>query len=219
MNLEEWYINEVDADDEFFSAGVCSCGKKGYHIECQNRIIEVRKERDFIRSLVDELGYSKAIIENNSVLERAENIILDRLEINGGYEGYERSGVLEGPSAFYFPIGWIGCSGHLVIKDSFEVVSFGSYIGDKEHIWAYHQNISMENLGKDRKNTFTIQKVQDVEKTTKVLKSFLDSRYVNNEIVPKLSELPITLQDVDLYFGIRDLLTAKYKDWFEFEIS
>lgn len=219
MGFEDWYINDVDANDEFYGAGVCSCGKKGYHLECQSRILEVRKEQDFIRSIVDELGYSKAVIENNSIFERAEKVIFDKLEVNSDYEGYERSGVLESPSAIFFPIGWIGCRGHLVVKDTFEVVSFGSYIGTKEHIWAYHQNISMEDLGKDRKNTFTIRKIQDAENTTKVLKSFLDSRYVDNEIVPKYNELPIVLEDVDLYFGIRDLLTAKYKQWFEFKIS
>ncbi|WP_444996278.1 hypothetical protein [Aliikangiella sp. IMCC44359] len=219
MSFEKWYINEVDADDEFFGAGVCSCGKKGYHLDCQNRIFQAKKEWDFISSLVNELGYSKVVIENNSAFGSTEKIIFDKLDINGDFEGYERSDVLESTSTFFFPVGWIGCCGHLVIKDSFEVVSFGSYIGEKEHIWAYHQSISLETLGKDRKNTFTILKVQDVENTTKVLKSFLDSRYVNNEIVPKFNRQPITLEDVDLYFGIRNLLTSKYKGWFEFEIS
>ncbi|WP_413665349.1 hypothetical protein ACG1BZ_09220 [Microbulbifer sp. CNSA002] len=217
--FEKWYTDDVDRDDGLFGPGICSCGNEGYHLECQEKQNEFRKEREFIVSLVSELNYQPVDYRSNSLLDEAEKAILEDLDFDPTDNGYSKQNVLENENAFYFPIGWIGCSGHLVKKDTMEIISFGSYIGPEEHIWAYHQGISLANLGKDRKNDLIITEIFNKDETIKVLKKFFDNRYLNKEIVPKLSNLPITLTDLDLYFGIRDLLSAKYKNWFSFYIE
>lgn len=132
--------------------------------------------------------------------------------------GYKRDSVLENEDSYYFPVGWIGCVGHLVIKNSLRLIAFGSYIGPCTHIWANYQGISLEPLGKDRLNTLRILSISDEEKTLRVLKAFLNLKWVDRELSPKLSALPMELKDVDLYFGIRDLFGARENGWFKFEV-
>jgi len=37
-NFEDWYLKEVDREDELYGKGICTfCGKEGYHLECLNR--------------------------------------------------------------------------------------------------------------------------------------------------------------------------------------
>lgn len=132
---------------------------------------------------------------------------------------YDRNQVRENDDSFYFPVGWIGCSGHLVSKNPLRLISFGSYIGPEAHIWAYYAGISLAPLGKDRKNKLKILFINDHENTIRVLKTFLDSSWLARDLVPRLSSLPVEISDVDLYFGIRGLLEAKENDWFRFEVT
>lgn len=132
--------------------------------------------------------------------------------------GYKRDEVLENTDAYYFPVGWIGCSGNLVTKNPLRLIGFGSYIGPGLHIWAHYQGISIAPLGKDRKNTLKILSIRDQENTLRVLNTFLNSSRLDRELLPKLSTIPTEFRDVDLYFGIRDLLEAREKGWFEFEV-
>ncbi|MBU6952518.1 hypothetical protein [Hahella sp. HN01] len=126
---------------------------------------------------------------------------------------------MERPSTFYFPICWIGCTGYLVIKGDHDIVTFGSYVGMQEHIWVFIQGITLAAQGKNRRNTLTITEVSDPINTNKTLKRFLDGRYVTQEVEPKYSQPPIVLQDVDLYFAIRDLIWAQRYNWFQFIIK
>ncbi len=219
--FEDCYREIVESKDELlgYPSGVCFCGKEGYHLECQGRILKAKEYRNYIESLPSSLGYSVLKDQTDREFVDAEKIIFEKLNVDASYENYSRNKVLEGATAYYFPICWIGSSGHLVIKNTHEVVSFGSYIGKSEHIWAYHYGISIASLGKDRKNDFTICKINDEENTIKVLESFLDAKTLISEIVPRLNNLPLILNDVDLYFGIRDLLKAKYENWFQYKIN
>lgn len=133
--------------------------------------------------------------------------------------GYLQEEVLENGDAYYFPVGWIGCSGHLVTKNPLRLIAFGSYIGPAAHIWAYYQGVSLAHLGEDRRNTLRILSVRDFEKTRGVLKQFINPKWLAQEFAAGPPSLPWELEDVDLYFGIRGLLEAKEKDWFRFEIS
>lgn len=158
---------------------------------------------------------------NTAIFVAAERVFLSSLtdESDAPEPLYKRDQVLENPDAFYFPVGWIGCSGHLVSKSQLRLISFGSYIGPGAHIWAYYQGISMGPLGKNRQNNLRILKVSDIEKTVGVLKQFLSPRWVDSHLVPRFASLPVDIEKVDLYFGIGGLLEAKMGNWFDFEVS
>jgi len=158
---------------------------------------------------------------STATFSKAEAAFLSSLsnEESASKLGYSRGDVLENQDSFYFPVGWIGCCGHLVNKSSLHVVSFGSYIGPGAHIWAYYEGISMEALGRDRRNTLRILSVSDTRNTVEVLKTFLNPRWVRTELIPKLSALPTEIEGVDLYFGIRSLLEARANGWFAFEVA
>jgi len=132
--------------------------------------------------------------------------------------GYRRESVLENDNAYYIPVGWIGCSGHLVTKRPLRLIAFGSYIGSSAHIWAHYRGISMAPLGRDRRNTLRILSISDLESTVRVLKTFLDPKRVDDELSLGLSSLPLELEGIDLYFGIQGLLQAEANDWFRFEV-
>ena len=175
---------------------------------------------DSVNPTPADFGFQPVDIGAAAFIE-AERLFLSSLS-NGGNASkldYERKRVLENQDAFYFPVGWIGCSGHLVTKNPLRPVSFGSYVGPGAHIWAYYQGISMEAFGNDRKNKLRILSVRDVQNTVSALKSFLNPRWVDGELLPRLSALPTEIEGVDLYFGIRSLLEAQSNDWFRFEVS
>ena len=155
------------------------------------------------------------------IFEKAEALYLSKLFVgkNASDMGYDRDRVLENEDSFYFPTAWVGCGGHLVSKSPYRLISFGSYIGAAAHIWAYYQGISMAPLGKDRLNNLKILYIEDEENTVRVLKTFLNPRWVTSELVPKLTSLPVEINGIDLYFGIRGLLEAKEKKWFSFHVS
>lgn len=167
-----------------------------------------------------DFGFRAADTEAAAFRE-AEAIFLSSLssERSASQLGYSRGRVLENGDAFYFPVGWIGCSGHLVIKSPLRLISFGSYIGPGAHIWAYYEGISMEPLGRDRRNSLDILSVRDRQNTVRVLKTFLNPKWVDGEVIPRLSSMPLNLKDVDLYFGIRGLLEARANEWFGFRVS
>ena len=110
-------------------------------------------------------------------------------------------------------------TGHLFSKTNQQIIQFGSYIGAYDHIWAYHEGISLETLGENRKNTLIILDIADVEKLMKVLNRIVAKEYLNKEILPNINKLPIRLTDVDLYFIIRDLIEARIYDWYRYEIE
>jgi hypothetical protein len=170
--------------------------------------------------LISSFGFHAANTETSSFRE-AEAALLSGLPSSTAAEdlGYERGSVLENGDAYYFPVGWIGCSGYLVTKNPLHLIAFGSYIGPGAHIWAHYQGISMEPLGKDRRNTLKILSISDRENTLRVLRKFLHPRWVDQELSPKLSSLPIELNEIDLYFGIRALLEAQENGWFGFEVA
>lgn len=152
---------------------------------------------------------------------RAEKRLKEHLsgKVDFSELGYMPEEVLENDDIYLFPIGWIGCAGYLIQKTDQEIVGFGSYISREAHLWAYYEGISLATLGRGRKNRISIVSVNDKEKTIKALKSFLDSQYVDREIISKLDELPLIFDNVDLYFSIRSLIEARNGNWFEFKIS
>jgi hypothetical protein len=218
--IEQWYKQIVDTDDELtgFKSGTCFCGEEGYHLECQEgmrpAIDDNKKAIDYLESL----GYQTVDV-TNSDLKNAERSIIKYLKLDPFESGYKSEDVLENGDTYYFPICWIGCCGHLVAKDDHKITTFGSYVGHIEHIWAYYEGVQFASLGKDRKNNLTIKTVSDRTNTIKVLKSFLDSRYVTNKIEPQFDSLPIVLESIDIYFGIKDLFKARMNNWFEFEVE
>ncbi|WP_156397994.1 MULTISPECIES: hypothetical protein [unclassified Duganella] len=171
------------------------------------------------RQTVAEFGFRLAETDS-AIFDSAEALFLSQLSSEAAKEfGYAREHVLENDDAFYIPLGWIGCCGHLISKFPLHLISFGSYIGPETHLWAYYQGISMSPLGKDRKNQLRILSICDYENTVTVLKTFLDHRWLERKSAPRLSSLPVELNEVDLYFGISGLLQAKKNNWFQFEIS
>jgi hypothetical protein len=169
---------------------------------------------------VADFGFRTADIGSTTFGE-AETLFLSSLssESDAARVDYEQRRVLENDDAFYFPVGWVGCSGHLVSKRPLRLISFGSYVGPGAHIWAYYEGISMESVGKDRLNDFEILSVKDKQNTVRVLKTFLSPKWVDGEVVPRLSSLPLELKGIDLYFGIRGLLDARANEWFDFRVS
>lgn len=157
---------------------------------------------------------------DTEIFKEAEALYLSSLFVgNSASEmGYRREQVLENGDTFYFPLGWIGCGGNLVIKNPRRLISFGSYTGPVAHIWAYYQGIGMAPLGKDRINNLTILDIQDEQNTLRVLKTFLKPGWVD-ELLPKLASLPVEIKGIDLYFGIRGLLQARENKWFSFHVS
>jgi hypothetical protein len=165
---------------------------------------------------IEELGFRKADC-STKLFAAAEGLLFSYFFDNR--RAYDPEKVLESPEAYYFPINWIGCSGYLVVKESSEIIPFGSYVGHEAHIWAYYQGISLASAGADRHNNLKILRVNDRERTIAVLKDFLNAKYVAGEVVPKLDALPLLLEDVDLYFAIRGLINARANGWFTFEVS
>lgn len=171
------------------------------------------------KSAITGFGYGPAMT-GSATFALAEKLFLTMLSGDGASGiDYDRNQVLENGDSFYFPVGWIGCSGHLVSKNPLRLISFGSYIGPEEHIWAYYTGISLAPLGKDRKNKFKILGINDRDNTVRVLKTFLDSNLLARDLIPRLSSLPVEFSDIDLYFGISGLLEAKENDWFRFEVT
>ncbi|PIF13029.1 hypothetical protein CLU94_5136 [Janthinobacterium sp. 13] len=168
----------------------------------------------------DEFDYRIAKIESE-IFKEAEALYLLNLFVGKSASdlGYERELVLENEDTFYFPLGGIGCGGNLVSKSPLRLISFGSYIAPSAHIWAYYQGISMAPLGKDRQNSLKILHMKDEKNTVRVLKTFLNPRWVERELVPKLTTLPVEINGIDLYFGIRGLLEAIENEWFSFQVS
>lgn len=166
-----------------------------------------------------DFGFREADI-TTKIFHQAEAVFLSSLssEAAASKLGYRRELVLENADAFYFPVSWIGCAGHLVSKDSLHLISFGSYIGPGLHLWAYDQGISLEPLGKDRRNTFEISSIRDLPNTLRVLKTFLNPAWVDGELSLRIASLPVSLEGVDLYFGIRDLAEARAHEWFTFRV-
>ncbi|GAA3918470.1 hypothetical protein [Litoribacillus peritrichatus] len=217
--FEQWYIESVEGDEEIFGPGYCSCGEKGFHFDCQEKMRKDVEYAAYLKSLISEYHYTPISDQNDELLRAAEAKLLKGFEFDPRESGYSIDEVLENNQAYYFPIGWIGCSGHLVVKSNLEVIGFGSYIGPESHIWAYHQGISLEELGKYRRNCISIVSVENKEKTLKVIRRFVEPRKVLKEISPALEKLPVKIKGVDLYFAIADLLEAKYHGWFDYEIT
>lgn len=136
------------------------------------------------------------------------------------FTSYRREEILENDEFYYLPVGWIGCCGFLVLKASEAIIQFGSYMGPESHIWAFKRGANLGVTGAERRNDVVITAVRDERETLRVLRSFLNGRYVDNELEPKLrSELPVRVADVDLYFGLRDLHEAEKCAWFDFTIE
>ncbi len=216
--LEKLYKEMVDQEDELtgFKAGVCFCGEEGYHSECLESLRPIVRRDKQAESYFETLGYASVDVANGG-FKKAELSLFSQLEFDPFEIGYKSKDVLENRDTYYFPIVCVGCCGYLVTKEDLEVISFGSYVGRIEHIWAYYEGAQLASLGKDRNNSLIIKEVRDAKRTLKVLKSFLDNNYVNS-IEPEFRSLPIVLDNVDIYFGIRDLFDARMKNWFEFEI-
>lgn len=217
-DYEEWYINDVDSDDGIFGPGYCACGKEGLHVECQEKQRVIRNEIKFIDELYEGFNLHAADTTKASLYE-AEEALLNTLDFDPRENGYVIEDVQENKEIYYFPIGWIGCSGYIVVKADLSIIQFGSYIGHKENIWAFYQGICFGRTKYDRSNSFVINAVKNKEKMIKVLKRFLGSEYIKNEIEPNLSKLPIKIYDVDLYFSIRELLQTQFHGWFEYSIE
>ena len=166
-----------------------------------------------------DFGFKKADTTTNKFHE-AEVLFLSSFESTAEVAefGYKQENVRENEDAYYFPVGWVGCSGHLVTKSPLRLVSFGSYVGANAHIWAHYKGISMAPLGKDRRNTLRILSIRDVENTVRVLKSFVHPQWVDRELSLMQTPMPIQIEGIDLYFGIRDLLEAEMHEWFKFEV-
>jgi hypothetical protein len=169
--------------------------------------------------LILNFGFRSADIETSNFKAAEAAFLSGQSSSTAAFDlGYKRESVLENGDAYYFPVGWVGCSGHLVTKNPLRLISFGSYIGPGAHIWAHYQGISMAPLGKDRQNTLKILSISDLANTLRVLKTFLNPKWVDQELSVRLSSLPTELKEVDLYFGIRDLLEAQDNDWFRFKV-
>ena len=197
-------------------ATVCTyCGITFEMQECANTVAA-----GFSKPCLDDFDYQTVETESG-IFKEAEALYLSNLFVGKSASdmGYERERVLENEDTFYFPLGWIGCSGSLVSKSPLRLISFGSQIGPGAHIWAYYQGISMAPLGKDRQNSLKILRVKDEKNTLRVLKTFLNPSWVEGELLPKLTSLPVEINGINLFFGIRGLLEAKENEWFSFQVS
>lgn len=216
--FENWYKDMVDEEDEIIGhpAGTCPCcNKMGYHFECQESYRPIIDKWNKIGAYFETLGY-KSVNVDDSQFQKAESTLIQHLKIDISHYNYESSDSVENEDTYFIPISWIGCIGHLVTKDEFKVITFGSGVGYQALIWAYYEGI---RYGAGKRNSITIEAIEDMDKTRGALHSFLN-RDENAHISPPiLDSLPIVLEDVDLYFGISQLFEARLNNWFEFEID
>ncbi len=197
-------------------SGTAACAHCGRSFESQDCAAPITVND--IEPAVADFGYRPAETET-AIFRESETLYLSNVLKSESELVYQRERVLENDDSFYFPLGWIGCVGHLISKKPLRLISFGSYIGPGAHIWAYYEGISIAVDGKDRFNSLKILRINDEQNTIRVLKSFLKPRWVAEEVVPKFTSLPVEINGVDLYFGIRGLLEARANEWFSFEVS
>lgn len=145
--IEYWYKQEVD-EDNIFGAGVCSCGKAGYHIECQQKISATKarfKESDKYLlkkySVNGEYGVLKqSINEFNAVCEKLANHLHQELD-------FDVSKVIENENWWFVPHGWIGVLGFIVEKASDEIYVVGSRTNPDLEAYAYWHGIEWYSAG------------------------------------------------------------------------
>jgi hypothetical protein len=197
-------------DFEDLSSGICElCGKRqpcGHEPPSQEERLE--------------LGYGfKPLTQTEKVdalVKNYEQRIAEHLRAKYSdwqIPEYNIDRIQENDDACYFPIGWIGCSGFLVEKASLNVLQFGSYIGAKEHVWAYYRGFSFELLGADRLNDLTITKVNNHKKCSEILRQIARRNGLSIELLQDPPILPFVLRGVDLYFEIRNLMEAERENW------
>lgn len=127
--------------------------------------------------------------------------------------------VQENEELFYVPALQIGCTGYIVEKSSLRLLTFGSYIGAADHLWAYYRGFALGNESSERRNDFRITAVKDKQACLKVLNRIVWSPQRNSFDSKDLDSLPLAIEDVDLYFYIKEFIAAERNDWFEFEID
>ena len=127
---------------------------------------------------------------------------------------------LENPDFLYLPHTSIGCLGYLVKKVTGRIIPIGSiFLRAETYVWAYYRGISLNEEGKDRKNNLVIRDICDKKQTIEVLCAFLNTSYVWGTLIPKFDSLPLSIENVDLVFGVPDLRRAEENRWFSFEIT
>ena len=79
--LEQWYVDQVDDEGEItgFGPGVCFCGKKGYHIECQEKRrpeVELDTRNGELRNMVfEQFGYRNVDVEDLAFIQAEKRLI------------------------------------------------------------------------------------------------------------------------------------------------
>lgn len=222
-----WYIQYVEEEDELtgLSKGCCPCcGAEGYHLECQERLSKIYNDNNqycnFLNEELRPLNYvNLPRDENNQEQNLAEKSLAENLALEISELQYDGGLILENSEMFYFSFCWVGCSGYLISKNDFTVISFGSSVGRDEHLWAYHSGVALADFGEDRKNTIEIYSVRDIGNAKKSLDRVFLQGNKDVSLLESIGSGRIKLDDVDLYFSIRDLLEAKYNDWFQFKIT
>lgn len=191
---------------------VCEfCGHSGIHPECK------RKQAEFTRRLDEEeqavwkrFGFAQVRGEQGLAWQQQ---VFTALDADITPDTSVR--VFENDVAVFVDHGYIGSRGILLRKHDETCVRLGSYCPGFVQVWGFMVGVNLHT----RTNTLVLTQMRDRAKTIERLRPFFTARMVRNEIVPALERgETVTLEDLDLFFAIRDLYEAERSDAFAFEV-
>lgn len=145
--IEQWYKQDVD-EDNIFGAGMCFCGKPGYHIDCQRKMLDIKgrfekSDKNLLEKYAvnGKYGVLKGHLgEFNIVCEKLANHLRQKLD-------FDESKVIENEHWWFIPHGWIGVLGFIVEKTSDDIYVVGSRRNPDFEAYAYWHGIEGYSTG------------------------------------------------------------------------
>jgi len=123
--------------------------------------------------------------------------------------------VLVNAHLFLLPIGWIGCSGILIERETGRVDLLGSGCSAAVHVWAWYRGFASGKTRDQRPNTLRVGAVRDPTRLD-ALVARLYPALGDGAVVARDG---LCFEDVDLYFLRRDLLDVEEDGAFEFAVT
>lgn len=118
------------------------------------------------------------------------------------------SDIIEKPSFWFFPIGYIGSAGLIIDKADGRLWPMGSALGSEDMFWGHEHGFSAEFVD------LVIEDVYDSENTMQMLKKLAHMP----DLAASLGRLPLRIKGLKLWLKIPLFKTATEQHWFGFSL-
>ena len=142
---------------------------------------------------------------------------LELIKADGGDFSCNASDVLINDDLMFLPFRYVGCYGVLVERRTGKLWWLGSAVPPLDQVWAYYKGARSGETNDDRLCDLVIDKVYDLNGTITLFRRISNQSFVD-ELIPKLSNPPIILHNIDVLWNSHELRIAETKKLFSFRI-